>query len=173
MGLFDKLKNSLSGLRPDHDAVLQEKLGDERHLAHVGVLPSASETDRSAKAKDLTELAQNAAHKMTDKYVEDRHISGEEGSIARSISRSTDPVMLTLAEHSLTVWQFGLGAKSTNPDLVLRVPREQVASVADTGKRTARGHIRISFTDGSFFDYQTLTAPSDQFWDAAASFGSA
>lgn len=172
MGLFDKVKSSLSGLRPDHAAVLQEHLGPEQLLAYVGVLPSATETDRSGdRPKDLTELAQGAAHKLTDKVVKDRHVGGAEGSIGQSMPRSTDPVMLAVAEHSVSVWQFGLGSRATSPDLVVRVPREQVASIADTGKRGARGHVRLTFTDESFFDYQTLTAPSAQFWSATETFG--
>lgn len=173
MGLFDKLKDKVSGMMPDHAAVLQEQLGQERHLAHVGVLPSATETDRSSRPKDLTELAQGAAHELIDKTVQDRHIGGEEGSIARSLPRSADPVMLALAEGSVTVWKFGLGAKAKAPDLVVRVPREQIASIADTGSRKARGHLRLTFTDESFFDYQTLAAPTEEFWAAAEGFGAA
>lgn len=174
MGLFDKVKSSLAGLRPDIDAVLREQLGEEQHLAHVAVLPSATETDRSGdRPKDLTELAQGAAHRLTDKVVKDRHVGGAEGSIAQSLPRSEDPVMLALAQGSVTVWKFGIGAKSTSPDLLARVPRDEVVSIADTGKRGARGHVRFTFTDESFFDYQTLTAPSPEFWAAAEAFGAA
>lgn len=174
MGLFDKVKNSLAGLRPDYDTVLREQLGDEQHLAHVAVLPSATETDRSGgRPKDLTELAQGAAHRLTDKVVKDRHIGGEEGSIAHSLPRSEDPLMLALAQESVTLWKFGLGAKATAPDLIARIPREEISSIADTGKRGARGHVRFTFTDESFFDYQTLTAPSPEFWAAAEATGTA
>lgn len=170
MGLFDKLKDKLV---PDHAAVLQEQLGGERLLAHVGVLPSATETDRSKRPKDLTELAQGAAHRFIDGKVKDRHVGGAEGTLAHTLPRSEEPVMLVLAADSLTVWKFGLGAKAKTPDLVVRVPRSEIVSIADTGNRKARGHVRVTFADESFFDYQTLTAPSEQFWSAAEGFSAA
>lgn len=170
MGFLNKLKDKLV---PDHAAVLQEQLGDETLLAHVGVLPSATETDRSKRPKDLTELAQGAAHKFIDGKVKDRHIGGAEGTLAHTLPRSEEPVMLALAADSLTVWKFGLGAKAKAPDLVVRVPRPEIVSIADTGKRTARGHVRVTFADESFFDYQTLATPSEDFWAAAEGFRAA
>lgn len=173
MGLFDKIKDKVASMTPDYTAVLQEQLGAETHLAHVGVLPSATEAEGTKRARDLTELAQGAAHKLIDTSVRNRHIGGEEGSIAHSLPRGTDPVLLTLAEGSVTVWSFGVSGRARTPDLVARVERPQIASIADTGKRTARGHLRLTFTDGSFFDYQLLASPSEEFWAAAEGFGPA
>lgn len=166
MGLFDKIKGALSG--PDLTPLLTEKVGADGFLAYTGVMASATEPDRPKKAvKDLTDLAQKGAHKLIDSAVENRHIGGEEGSIARSLPRESEPLALVLAERSVSLWRFGMGAKRKNPDLVVRIPREQVTSIADTGKRKARGHVRLTFVDGSFFDQQTLTAPSEGFWRAA------
>lgn len=170
MGLFDKVKDKLAGLTPDYPVVLQERLGGEQLLAFQAVLPSATESDRSGRAKDLTEVAQAAAHQLTDKLIKDKHIGGAEGSIAHSLPRSADPMMLALAQGSVTLWKFTIGK---TPDLVARVERAEVASIADTGKRTARGHVRLAFTDGSFFDYQTLKAPTPEFWAAAEGFSQA
>lgn len=170
MGLFDKMKDTLAGLTPDYPAALQEGLGSELLLAHLAVLPSATETDRSDRAKNLTEVAQGAAHHFLDKAVKDRHIGGDEGSIARSLPRSSDPMMLALAQDSATLWKFTIGKA---PSLVARVERAEIASVTDTGKRTARGHVRLAFRDGSFFDYQTLKSPEPEFWAAAEGFSAA
>lgn len=170
MGFFDKVKGALTP--PDHAAIIQERLGDEPVLAHAPVIASAAESGGSrASSHGLTGLAQNAAHRLTDSVVENRHIAGEDGSVARSLPRTEAPVVLALGGDSVTVWEFGLGAKKTAPELIARIPRAQVTSIAATGKRKARGHVRLTFTDGSFFDYQTVSAPSDAFWTAADGFG--
>ncbi|MBM9464608.1 hypothetical protein JL108_14215 [Aeromicrobium sp. YIM 150415] len=170
MGLFDKVKGALAG--PDHSPVLREQLGDDQYLAHVVVIASASEPDRPSKApRDVVDLAQKGAHHLIDRFVENRHIGGEEGTVAGSLPRGSEPLVLALAEGSVTLWRFGLGAKKTSPDLVARIPREDITSIADTGKRTARGHLRLSFTDGSFFDQQTVATPSEEFWQAADAYG--
>ncbi|MGJ9411084.1 hypothetical protein ACHAAC_00085 [Aeromicrobium sp. CF4.19] len=168
MGMFDKIKASMTP--PDHAAVLQASLGQERYLGHAVAIPSATESTRRHSIRDATDVAQAAAHRLTDKIVEDRHIGGDEGSVALSLPRSSDPMVIAISDTSLTWWKFGLGAKKTEPDLVASVPREDVVSVADTGSRKVRGHVRLSFADGSFFDYQSVMAPSEQFWQAAATF---
>ena len=166
MGLFDKVKGALQG--PDYTTVLQDKLGQDRFLAYAPVLPSSTEDIGPQKrTRDLTDVAQKAAGKMLDNFDQNRHIGGAEGSIGRSFSRKPEGLALALADGSISLWRFGMGAKKTNPDLVARIPRENVTSIAATGKRGARGHIRLSFSDDSFFDYQAVSAPSDEFWAAA------
>ncbi len=163
MGLFDKVKGALQG--PDFAAVLREMVGQDHFLAHAAVMPSSTEAiGREKSVRDVTDLAQRAARNMMDNADQNRHIGGGEGSIGRSLSRKPEGLALALAEGSVTLWRFGMGAKRTHPDLVVRFPREQVTSIADTGKRGARGHVRLTFADGSFFDYQAVTAPSDEFW---------
>ncbi len=165
MGFMDKVKGALQG--PDFTPVLTEKVGADGFLAYVGVLPSSTEDIGPQKrVRDVTDMAQKAARNALDNFDQNRHIGGEEGTIGRSLSRKPEGLALALAQGSVTLWRFGMGAKKTNPDLVARIPREQVTSIADTGKRGARGHVRLTFADGSFFDYQALTAPSDDFWAA-------
>lgn len=171
MGFLDKIKQSLTP--PDHAAVIAERLNGEAYLAHIAVMASASETDRKQKmARDLTDIAQDAAHRLTDKVIEKRHIGGDDSSIVWSLPRRQEPIVLALGEGSITFWSFGMGGRKSAPDLIAKVPRHQVVSIADTGKRTVRGHVRFSFTDGSFIDYQTLQTPSAEFWEAAESYGS-
>lgn len=168
--MLDKIKSAVAG--PDPAETLRRMLGDEALLAYVPVMASGSAVaGPNKRPRDLGELAGTAANRMKDKYIADKHVGGDEGSISRSLPNTTDILVLALAETSVSLWSFGPSGRKTEPDLVARIPREQVASVADTGKRTARGHVRLSFTDGSFFDEQTLKAPSDEFWQAADGYG--
>lgn len=163
MGLFDKVKGALQG--PDFTAVLRDVVGDDGFRAHAAVMPSSTEAiGREKRVRDVTDLAQCAARNAMDHVDQNRHIGGDDGTIARSLSRKPEGLALALAERSVTLWRFGMGAKKTQPDLVVRIPRDQVASIVDTGKRGARGHVRLTFADGSFFDYQAVTAPDDEFW---------
>jgi hypothetical protein len=146
-------------------------LGDDALLAFVPVMASGSAVADKKRPRDLGELAGKAANRLKDKYIADQHIGGDDGTIARSLPNTTDILVLALAEKAISLWSFGPSGRKTEPDLVARIPRDQVASIADTGKRTVRGHIRLSFTDGSFFDEQTLKAPSDEFWQAADAYG--
>ena len=170
MGMFDKIKSAVAG--PDPAETLRGVLGDDALLAFVPVMASGSAAPGPNKRpRDLGELAGKAANRMKDKYIADRHVGGDEGSIARALPNTTDILVLALAEKTISLWSFGPSGRRTDPDLVARIPREQVASIADTGRRAARGHVRLSFTDGSFFDEQTLKEPSDEFWQAADAYG--
>ncbi|MDT0202396.1 hypothetical protein [Nocardioides sp. AE5] len=166
MGLFDKIKGALSA--PDHTETLRARVGDDGFQGYAAVMASATEdTGPKKSVRDLTDLAQKGAHKLIDGAVQNRHIGGDEGSIGRSMPRTAEPMLLALSERSVTLWRFRFGAKKTDPDLVVRIPREQVTSIEATGKRTARGHVRLSFADGSFFDEQLLSEPAAEFWAAA------
>lgn len=169
MGMFDTIKGALAG--PDPAETLRRVLGDDTLLAFVPVMASGSAVADKKRPRDLGELAGKAANRLKDKYIADKHVGGAEGTIARSLPNTTDILVLALAEKTISLWSFGPSGRKTDPDLVARIPREQVASIADTGKRTARGHLRLSFTDGSFFDEQTLKTPSDEFWQAADAYG--
>ena len=170
MGMFDKIKSAVSG--PDPAETLRRVLGDDTLLAFVPVMASGSAAPGPNKRpRDLGELAGKAANRMKDKYIADKHVGGGEGTIARSLPNTTDILVLALAEKTVSLWSFGPSGRKTEPDLVARIPRDQVASIADTGKRTARGHVRLSFTDASFFDEQTLKQPTEEFWQAAGGYG--
>lgn len=172
MGMFDKIKGALAG--PDPAETLRAVLGDDALLAFVPVMASGSAVAGPDKRpRDLGELAGKAANRLKDAYIADKHVGGDEGTIGRSLPNTTDILVLALAERSISLWSFGPSGRKTDPDLVARIPREQVASISDTGKRTARGHVRLSFSDASFFDEQTLKAPSEEFWQAAAGYGRA
>jgi hypothetical protein len=119
------------------------------------------------RPRDLGELAGTAANRMKDKYIADQHVGRGEGTIARSLPNTTDILVLALAERTISLWSFGPSGREADPDLVARIPRDQVASITATGERTVRGHLRLSFTDASFFDEQTLKTPSEEFWQAA------
>ena len=167
--MFDKIKSAVSG--PDPAETLRRVLGDDELLAFVPVMASGSAVADKKRPRDLGELAGKAANRLKDQYIADKHIGGDDGSIARSLPNTTDILVLALAEKSISLWSFGPSGRKTEPDLVARIPRDQVASITDTGKRTVRGHIRLSFTDASFFDEQTLKAPSEEFWQAADAYG--
>jgi hypothetical protein len=170
MGMFDKIKGAVSG--PDPAETLRGVLGDDTLLAFVPVMASGSAVaSPNKRPRDLGELAGKAANRMKDKCIADKDVGGDEGTIARSLPNTTDILVLALAERTISLWSFGPSGRKTNPDLVARIPREQVASITDTGKRTVRGHIRLSFTDSSFFDEQTLKTPSEEFWQAADAYG--
>ncbi|MFC5678892.1 hypothetical protein [Aeromicrobium endophyticum] len=168
--MFDKIKSAVAG--PDPAETLRGVLGDDALLAFVPVMASGSAVaSPNKRPRDLGELAGKAANRLKDTYIADQHVGGDDGTIARSLPNTTDILVLALAEKSISLWSFGPTGRRTDPDLVARIPREQVASIADTGKRTVRGHVRLSFTDGSFFDEQTLKAPSQEFWTAAEAYG--
>lgn len=169
MGFLDKVKKSMSA--PDHGAVIQRKLGDEQILATVPAISSASAPNRREKTfKDLGDVVGDAVHRTIDGAVERRYIGGADGTIARGLPNDQQPLVVALGNGSLSIWKFGMGERKENPDLIARIPRAQVTSIVDTGKREARGHVRFSFADGSFFTYQTLAAPSEEFWAAATEY---
>jgi hypothetical protein len=170
--MLDRIKSAVAG--PDPAETLRGVLGDDELLALVPVMASGSAAPGpDNRPRDLGELAGKAANRMKDKYIADKHVGGGEGTIARSLPNTTDILVLALAEKTVSLWSFGPSGRKTDPDLVARVPRDQVASITAADRRTVRGHVRLSFTDGSFFDEQTLKTPSEEFWQAADAYGRA
>src|SRR5690606_9778901 len=98
-----------------------------------------------------------------------RHVGGDAGSIAARLPREADPLALVISERSLSLWNLGMMGTSLPPEHVATIPRAEIASFADTGKK-AQGGVpvaRIEFSDGSFFDYRLISKPGDDFWAVA------
>ncbi len=173
MGLWDKITSAFK--MPDIQGILTEKLGDEPYLAHTIVLASTSKGIENVsigpKFKSVSDVASDAIKGGVNSALDARHLQGAPGSIARQLPVTPTPIVLLLGGDSLSFWEFGMGEKRHNPPLLGRVARSDVASITDTGKRTARGHIRLTFHDGSFADYQSTVDPGEQFWAAADAFG--
>lgn len=130
------------------------------------MIASAYESGRTG-APGAAAALNAAVNKVTDAVGKHRHIGGEPGSYALGLPRNADVVFMTLGESAVTFWNFGSMMTETPPTLSIGIPREVVASVTDTGSRDLKGHVRLTFTDGSYFDYQARMHPSPGFWDAA------
>lgn len=170
MGFMDKVKKSLAG--PDHSQVIEQKLDGEPVLAFIAAMASGAAAPEGPKKmfKSVSDVAADKVNAMIDSRREAKHAGGAPDTIGQRLPVGTGIVVVALGAGSVSIWDFGNGGRSNDPTLIARIPREQVTSIADTGRREARGHVRFSFYDNSFFDYQTLAKPSEEFWAAADGF---
>ncbi len=171
MGLFDKLGAALAGRLPDYTAEISALAGpDDAPLASVRAFPSAY--TRAGDGGSLEKRLLSAAiSTVQNKVSTSRHVSGEAGSTARGLEQSGDLRVLALGARSLTWWDFGVTGTDAPPTLRQRLDRALVTSLIDTGERAQGGAqvARLSFTDGSWFDYRFIQ-PADGFWEIAAAY---
>ncbi|MBM7517439.1 hypothetical protein [Nocardioides nitrophenolicus] len=171
MGLLDKLKSAFTGPEVDVAAEVTAIEPGLRVIGHTRVVASAFERGGGV-ASGPNKLLGKAVDAAATAASGARHVGGDDDGIARSLPRTADLHVLVLAEQGLSLWDFGMMANSTPPDPVASVPREAIASIADTGKKAQGGVTvaRVSFTDGSFFDYRIMAKPDTEFWEAVARF---
>jgi hypothetical protein len=173
MGLKDFMMKRFMASAPDHGAVIQGRLGDgDRVEGYAFALPVAYERSGGGVGggKALTRMA-NAA---TNVVSQERHIGGEPGSIARSMTLEPQHVALTISERALTAWDFGMQFVDEDPREVLRIERDRLRSIERTGKKRQGGQVevRLTFVDDSFADWALNDHESFNrgFWEAAAAF---
>jgi len=171
MGLLDKLKAAFTGPEIDvADEVAQLRPGVQV-VGHARVVASAFERGGGV-ASGPNKLLGKAVEAASTAASGARHVGGDADGIARTLPRTADLHVLVLADDGLSLWDFGMTGTSTPPDHVASVPRADVASIADTGKKAQGGVTvaRVTFTDGSFFDYRVMERPDTAFWEAVARF---
>lgn len=171
MGFLDALKSMFVPAQPDFAEELAKVLQPgETLLAHCRTIPSAYEREGSGgslTARALAPVVDGAINAVSGS----RHVGGGEGSIAEGLSRSADIMVLALSDARLSWWDFGMFGTDA-PTLTQQLPRAYVASIADTGKR-AQGGVpvaRLTFADGSFFDYRLMSKPGPEFWAVASAY---
>lgn len=165
MGMLDKIKAKLASLGPDHGAMLRDALpADEVFLANATVVPAAFE--RGGGQADIFKAGINAVSSAMSK---NKHVSGEPGSMARSLPLSGETRIMAVTSRGLSVWDFGvmMNEPATTPEY--RIAREHITSFVDTGQRAQGGSIiwHVTFVDGSTFGYRSLGS-SEGFADAVA-----
>lgn len=173
MGLWERYKSFFSGPEIDIATELAGQLppGDEV-LTHTGVIPSAYERGGGGGMSAQGRLFNAATSAVQNAVSTSRHVGGDEGSAARRLPQQAGPHVLVLGSQSLTVWDLGLTMNQTPAELLASVPRTEVAAFHDTGT-TAQGGVpvaRVSFRDGSFFDYRLVNKPGDEFWSVASTY---
>lgn len=90
---------------------------------------------------------------------------GGPGSIAASFSREGDVLVLSVSNVYLSFWDFGM-LGDEQPSLTSQLPRQYVASFADSGEGAQGGLpvARMAFTDGSFVDWLLMSEPGPGFF---------
>ncbi|WP_101848232.1 hypothetical protein [Zhihengliuella sp. ISTPL4] len=148
------------GRMPDHRALLAARLesGDD-YLSHGHVTPVAFARDTSIGPGGNV---MNAVIGLISNTVSARrHIGGPPGSLARGLPRDAEQSFLVLGRRYLSWWVVS-SARSSDFVLSHRLARKHVASIREL-KRVLGGRlIRLTFTDGSFFDYRTVDAIVDE-----------
>lgn len=177
MGLFDKMTSAFAGMMPDYAAEIAavSTTPSDTLLAFSKATPAAYTRGGSAGTLSVQGVLFSKALAAAQNTVAGaKHITGDEGSVARSLSQEGDLQVLALGTEAATWWDFGMSATDTPPTLTQTVPRSSFASIVDTGKRAQGGQqiVRFTFTDGSSFDYRLLQ-PSPTFWEVAAGYPSA
>ncbi|WP_263119611.1 hypothetical protein [Cellulomonas sp. RIT-PI-Y] len=173
MGLWERYKSFFSGPEIDLTTELGAQLpaGDDV-LAHTGVIPSAYERGGGG-GLSVTGRVLNAATSAVENAVStSQHVGGGTDAVARRLPQEAGPHVLVLGTLALTVWDLGLTMNQTPAELLATVPRAQVDTILDTGA-TAQGGVpvaRLTFTDGSFFDYRLVQKPGDEFWSVASAY---
>ncbi|MFJ9313537.1 hypothetical protein ACIRN4_05035 [Pimelobacter simplex] len=174
MGFLDKVKAAFAG--PDIDIAEEIAKVEPGHqvIGHARVVASAFERGGGV-ASGPNKLLGKAVEAASTAASGARHVGGDDGTVARDLPRAADLHVLVLSDRGLSLWDFGMTGTSTPPDHVASVPRASVASITDTGKKAQGGVAvaRVSFTDGSFFDYRIMEKPDTAFWEAVARFGDA
>lgn len=175
MGLLDRFTSAFAGALPDYGAEVRAVQDDPADvpLAHSRAFPSAY-TRGAASGSVEGRLLNAALSAVQNRVSQSRHLDGAEGSVARGLEQDADMRVLVLGETALTWWDFGMAGTDTPPTLRQRVDRSHVATIVDTGTRAQGGTqvTRVTFTDGSWFDYR-LVQPDARFWAVAASYGPA
>ncbi|HXH80966.1 hypothetical protein [Nocardioides sp.] len=172
MGLRDKWMAQMSARMPDYGSVLTEALGDDAPCqAHALVVPAAYERNSGSGSDIGSALLKRAVDLASNSIAENKHIGGDDGSIARSLPRVGDMLALALSPTSLSFWSFGITGRELPPQRRIRLDRDVVRGLVGTGKRSqgGAGVARLSFVDGSFFDYRVVMAPAPEFWVEAES----
>ena len=171
MGLKDSWTSAFGMTPPDYAAEIGEQLpGSERVVAHAQVIPSAFKGGGSGSISITQRITSKLINMAADAVSKNRHMGGEEGTRAHSLPRDSALKVLALTTTGLSLWSFGPYGADTPGRFELSVPRAEVASVTDTGER-AQGGVpvaRVTFADGSFFDYRLMNKPGDEFWAAVA-----
>jgi len=168
MGFADRWTSAF-GMGPvDYAEAIAEQLtsGDEV-IAHAQVIPSAYEGS-STSLNPGNRLLGMAINAVWNKASKQKHVGGEAGSIAQGLPREGELAVAAFTRTGLSLWNFGTYGSEVEGKHVLTIPRADVASVEDTGQR-AQGGVpvaRVTFADGSFFDYRLISKPGDEFWRA-------
>jgi hypothetical protein len=169
MGLMDRYAAFVNGPEVDLAAEIGAALGqDDRLVVHTAVVPSAYRRGGGGGISLSGKLLNVVTSAVENSVSGSRHIGGDEGSIARTLPREGGPYVLALSTQALTLWDFGMALRTVPGDRLVTVPRAQVTSVEDTGT-TAQGGVpvaRITFADGSYFDYRLVEKPSPETWAA-------
>lgn len=172
MGLFDKIKAAYQPELPDQRAaIMQASDGAEVPLVTARVIAAAYMRGGHGGGFEgqivsrVMSAAQNAVAGA-------KHVGGDAHSIAKQLDRSGDMRVLCLGETNVTWWDFGMTGTEATGTLVARLPRANVASIADTRKKAFGGGqlVRFTFSDESFADFQVVSPP-DNFWTVAATYG--
>lgn len=173
MGLRDRLIARAMTNLPDHRSVLIEALGPgDELLGFTFSTPVAFESG-SGSGFGTARLTGLIINKVTEQVSKARHISGEGGSIARTLPRDASMSRpLVISSSGLSIWDFGLTSQATRPSRLVAVARRDISSIARTGRsRGGYVEIRVVFSDESFFDYRAADhALYADFWPAIESF---
>ncbi len=170
MGLFDKYVEMTAGPAPDMPALMSGLLGDEdTFLSWTSADPAGADGDKSGgvSSNPLNHLLVMAVKTAAQAYAANKHISGAEGSIARTLPRTAELLTLVVSQAGLSAWH-GHGWRGNTPEPFYRIAAEHIAAVTDTGMRQQFGKLpvcRVDFVDGSFFDFRLFTN-QDEFLEA-------
>lgn len=159
MGIFDKLKEKLAAMGPDHGAAIAEALGpDDVFVACGSVTPAAFERGGGVGGDAASRLLRAAVDKASTAVSGSRHVGGEPGTIGQTLPRDAERAFGAISAKGLSLWSFGQLGTDPEPTLLLRVNGDHVRSVTDTGQKAQGGQrvLRFTFTDDSFFDYRVL-----------------
>ncbi|MEY9889931.1 hypothetical protein ABIA35_000033 [Catenulispora sp. MAP12-49] len=172
MGLRDRLIAKAMTNLPDHRSALIEALGpNEKLLGFTFSTPVAFETG-SGTGFGTARLTGLVINKVTEQVSKARHISGDSGSIARTLPRDAASRVLAISSWGLSIWDFGPTSQTFPPSRLVAVARQDVRSITRTGQsRGGYVEIRVVFSDESFFDYRAAEhALYADFWSAVESF---
>lgn len=172
MGLMDKYKALFTGPAIDVPAEIGKLLppGD-RVLTHAQVIPSAYKRGGGGGISATNRLMNKATSMAETAISSARHIGGDDAAIARRLPQDSGPYVLVISEHALSLWDLGLTGNQLPAEQLVTVPRTEISSLADTGKK-AQGGVpvaRLTFTDASFFDYRLISKPGPDFWSVVNS----
>lgn len=173
MGLRDRLIAKAMTNLPDHRSALIEALGPgDELLGFTFSTPVAYETG-SGTGFGTARLTGLLINKATEQVSKARHISGADGSIARTLPRDASTSRpLVISSSGLSIWDSGPTSQTFRPTRLVAVARRDVSSITRTGKsRGGYAGIRVAFSDQSFFDYRAADhALYADFWPAIESF---
>lgn len=164
MGLFDKFISKMASMGVNQSEVLTEELGENDAFIACGMVnPTAYEGSASSVGGGGTRLIAKAANAASNAISAKRHIGGEEGTVAASLTRQGGLFYGAVSQNAFSVWDFGEDGQQVPPALQYRIPSESIRSVAATGQKVQGGSpvYRFTFTDDSFFDFTVLARQDD------------